>query len=235
MDLTVSHWTNAVAEAYSLLLTNITFARSAPPPKSVVITSPLAEDGKTTCAVNLAITLALRGSRPLLIDADLRRGVIHSTLGAERSPGLSEILTDQVSFEEAVRTIHVGEHGGTLQFLTTGSVPANPTVLLQSPAFPTLLSRLTSEFDMVIIDSPPANIISDASVLGLNADVALVVARAGMTESAALSYAVEQLGRLGVPLLGVVLNDIDFDKDAVYDASYRSHGASRYLSASSET
>jgi capsular exopolysaccharide synthesis family protein len=235
VELTISQWTNAVAEAYSLLLTNITFARSAPPPKSVVITSPLAEDGKTTCAVNLAITLALRGSRPLLIDADLRRGVIHASLGADRAPGLSEILTNRASFEEAVRTISVGDHGGELQFLTTGSVPANPTVLLQSPAFPALLGRVTAEYDMVIIDSPPANIISDASVLGLSADVALVVARAGMTESAALSYAVEQLNRLGVPLLGVVLNDIDFDKDAVYDASYRSHGASRYLSASSDT
>jgi capsular exopolysaccharide synthesis family protein len=231
VELTISQWTNAVAEAYSLLLTNITFART-PPPKSVVITSPLAEDGKTTCAVNLAITLALRGSRPLLMDADLRRGVIHTALDSDRAPGLSEVLSNKLPFEEAVRTIRVGQHGGSLHFLTTGAIPGNPTVLLQSAEFPALLGRLKAEYDMIIIDSPPANIISDASVLGLNADVALVVARAGMTESAALTYAVEQLTRLGVPLLGVVLNDINFDKDSVYDASYRSHGASQYLNAS---
>jgi len=228
VELSISQWTNALAEAYSLLLTSITFARSAPPSKSVVITSPLAGDGKTTCAVNLAITLALRGSRPLLMDVDLRRGVIHSALGGERSPGVSEILSNKVSFEEAVRTVKVGEHG-TLHYLATGSIPANPTALLQSSELPTLLARLTAEYDMVVIDSPPANIISDATVLGLNADVVLVVARAGMTDSAALTFAAEQLTRLGVPLFGVVLNDIDFQKDSVYDPTYRSYGASDYL------
>ena len=86
VELASSQWTNVVSEAYSLLLTNVTFARSTPP-KTVVITSPLAEDGKTTCAVNLAITLALRGGRALLIDADLRRGVVHRALGVERAPG----------------------------------------------------------------------------------------------------------------------------------------------------
>jgi polysaccharide biosynthesis transport protein len=234
VELTTSQWTNVVSEAYSLLLTNVTFARSTPP-KTVVITSPLAEDGKTTCAVNLAITLALRGGRALLIDADLRRGVVHRALGVERSPGLSEVLSERLPFTEAVRKIGIDRQGASLHFLTTGSIPANPAVLLQSPAYPELLEQLKDQYDMVIIDSPPANIISDASILGLNADVALVVARSGMTESASLAYAVEQLTRLGVPVLGVVLNDIDFDKDAAYDASYRSHGAREYLSASTES
>ena len=92
VELIVSRWTNVVAEAYSLLLTNVSFAGSGPAPKIIVITSPLAEDGKTTCSVNLAITLALRGSKILLIDADLRRGVVHTVLGAERAPGLSDML-----------------------------------------------------------------------------------------------------------------------------------------------
>jgi tyrosine-protein kinase Etk/Wzc len=235
VQLTSSQWTSVVSEAYSLLLTNVTFARNAPAPKTVVLTSPLAEDGKTTCAVNLAITMALRGSRVLLIDADLRRGVIHATFGTPRSPGLSEILSDELPFAQAVRTIQVGSQAGSLHFLTTGAVPPNPTVLLQSPAYPELLERLKGQYEMIIIDSPPANIISDASILGLNADVALVVARSGMTQSAALTYAVEQLTRVGVPLLGVVLNDIDFDKDAAYDASYRSRGGREYLSTSADS
>jgi capsular exopolysaccharide synthesis family protein len=234
-ELTVSRWTNIVAEAYSLLLTNVTFARSGPPPKIVVITSPLAEDGKTTCSVNLAITLALRGAKPLLIDADLRRGVVHTTLVGERGPGLSEVLSRALPPGEAIRTVKVGEHGGQLHFLSTGAIPPNPSALLDSPAFPALLARLREEYDTIIIDSPPANIISDASVLGLHADGVLVVARSGATETAALTSAVEQLTRVGVPLLGVVLNDIDFKREAAYDSTYRAYNSSQYLSAGTES
>jgi Mrp family chromosome partitioning ATPase len=79
------------------------------------------------------------------------------------------------------------------------------------------------------------NIISDASVLGLNADAVLMVARSGVTEAAALTYAVEQLTRVGVPLLGVVLNDIDFKREAVYDPSYRSYSPDQYASAAGES
>jgi capsular exopolysaccharide synthesis family protein len=236
LELTVSAWTNMVAEAYGLLVANISFSRTSPPTKVVVVTSPLAEDGKTTCAVNLAITLALRGSKTLLVDADLRRGVIHTALGSERAPGLSEVLSRSYPVNEAIRTIKVGEQGSLLHFLTTGAVPPNPSVLLESPGFTALIQRVKAEFDTVIVDSPPANIISDASVLGLAADGVLVVARSGVTESAALSHAVEQLTRVGVPLLGVVLNDIDFKRDAAYDSSYRGYSAaSQYLKALPES
>jgi polysaccharide biosynthesis transport protein len=235
LELTVSRWTNVVAEAYSLLLTNITFARTTPPIKVVVITSPLAEDGKTTCAVNLAITLALRGSKALLVDADLRRGVVHTTLGGERSPGLSEVLSGSLSVREVIRSIKVGEHGGQLHFVPTGKIPGNPSALLESSAFQNLVGQMRDEYDTVILDAPPVNIISDASVLGLNADAVLMVARSGVTEAAALTYAVEQLTRVGVPLLGVVLNDIDFKREAVYDPSYRSYSPDQYASAAGES
>jgi capsular exopolysaccharide synthesis family protein len=219
-----------VAEAYGLLIANVTFAR-ATPTKVLVITSPLAEDGKTTCAVNLAITLAMRGSKTLLIDADLRRGVIHTALGADRSPGLSDVLSRSFPVDQAVRAVKVGDQGGLLHYLTTGPVPPNPSVLLESSDFRAMVQRMKAEFDYVIIDSPPANIISDASILGHAADGVLVVARSGVTESTALSHAVEHLTRVGVPLLGVVLNDIDFKRDVGYDASYRAYAANQYLSA----
>ncbi len=235
LELTASRWTNIVAEAYSLLLTNVAFARTSPPVKIVAITSPLAEEGKTTCAVNLSITLALRGSKVLLVDADLRRGVVHTTLGADRVPGLSEVLSRSLPELEAIHSIKVGDHGGMLHFLTTGAIPSNPSALLESPGFSTLLGRLKEEYDTIILDCPPVNIISDASVLGLNADTVLIVARSGVTGSAALSDAVDQLTRVGVPLLGVVLNDIDFKRDAVYDSSYRSYNASYEVSASEQT
>jgi capsular exopolysaccharide synthesis family protein len=235
VELIVSRWTNVVAEAYSLLLTNVSFAKTGPAPRTIVITSPLAEDGKTTCAVNLAITLALRGVKTLLIDADLRRGVVHTVLGADRTPGLSDMLSRSLLPQEAVRSIKVGGDGGVLHFLTTGSIPPNPSALLESEDFRTLLNHFRDQYDTVVIDSPPANIISDASVLGRLADGVLLVARSGVTESAALSSAVEQLTRVGVTVTGVVLNDIDFKKESGYDSSYRSYEANRYLSAASES
>lgn len=234
IQLTVSSWGAAVAEAYGLLQTNLTFAHTGPPIKTVVITSPLAEDGKTTCATNLAITLALRGSRTLLVDADLRRGVVHAALDVSRAPGLSEVLSGSMQLNEVIRRVKVGQDGGELHFLTTGALPANPSGLLES-GFPRMMALAREQFDAVIVDSPPANIIGDASVLGLHADCVLVVARSGVTQSAALAYATEQLARVGVQMLGVVLNDIDFKREAGYDASYRQYTTSKYLSASRES
>ena len=230
-QLAISDWGRGVAEAYGLLQTNLAFAHSGPPIKVVVVTSPLAEDGKTTCATNLAITLALRGSSTLLIDADLRRGVVHVPFEVNRAPGLSEALVRPGFASDMIRSIRVGPENRELHFLTTGSLPANPSGLLES-GFPALLERLREQFDFIVIDSPPVNIISDASVLGLHADGVLVVARSGVTQSGALSYATEQLARVGVPLLGVVLNDIDFKRDAGYDSSYQAYAGNEYVKAS---
>jgi capsular exopolysaccharide synthesis family protein len=235
LELTVSRWTNIAAEAYSLLVTNISFARTHPPTKVVVITSPVAAEGKTTCAANLAITLTLRGAKVLLVDADLRRGVIHTLLGAERSPGLSEVLARPLPVRDAVRSIKVGDEGALLHFLPTGRVPSNPSSLLESPAFEAMLQQLKDEYDIIILDAPPVNIISDASILGLNADAVLMVARSGVTDATALRYGVEQLTRVGVPLLGVVLNDIDFKREALYDPSYRAYTANPYAGSAGES
>lgn len=226
-QLAVSDWGRGVADAYGILQTNLAFAHSGPPIKVVVITSPLAEDGKTTCATNLAITLALRGSSTLLIDADLRRGVVHVPFEVERAPGLSEALAQPAVAEQVTRKVWVGPEHHELNFLTTGALPANPSGLLEA-GLPALLKRLRETYEFIVIDSPPVNIISDASLLGLHADGVLLVARSGVTQSSALAYATEQLSRVGVPLLGVVLNDIDFKREAGYDPSYQQYASNTY-------
>jgi capsular exopolysaccharide synthesis family protein len=230
VTLALSQSGRVVAEAYGLLQTNLAFARAGSPIKVVVVTSPLAEDGKTTCATNLAITLALRGSKTLLVDADLRRGVIHSAFEAGRSPGLSEVLSGALSIDAAVRAAKVGDEGAELHFLTSGGLPVNPSGLLEA-GFEEFLTAARERFDTVVIDSPPVNIISDASLLGLHADGVLIVARSGFTHSTSLAYAAEQLMRVGVRVLGVVLNDIDFRREAGYDASYRYYAAYEPVSA----
>ena len=231
IQLRLSSWGAGVAEAYGLLQTNIAFAHAGRSIKVVVITSPLAEDGKTTCATNLALTLAMRGNRTLLVDADLRRGVVHVAFDTPRGPGLAEVLAGSASFGEAVRSVRVGPENSQLYFLPTGAPPANPSGLLES-GFANMLEGIREHFDSIIIDSPPANIISDASVLGLQADGVLVVARSGVTQASALASATEQLQRVGVPMLGVVLNDIDFKRESGYDSTYRAYTDSAYVSTS---
>jgi capsular exopolysaccharide synthesis family protein len=216
---------SAVAEAYSRLQTNLAFLRPRGENvlKTLVITSPLSGDGKTTSAVNLAVTLVTRGHRVLLIDADLRRGIINRVFGASRTPGLSDVIAGTTSIEAAVRGVSLGR-GGELHYLPTGSLPAQPAALLDSPALGDLLARLPSYYDRIIIDSPPINIVTDAALLSAHADGVLVIARSGVTATQALSFAMEQLRHVRAPVLGAVLNDVDFARDAAYDGNYRFQG-----------
>jgi capsular exopolysaccharide synthesis family protein len=209
-----------MAEAYGVLQTNIAFARPDAPVKTLVFTSPLAGDGKTTTAVNLSISLAQRGVRVLLVDADLRRGLVHSALGGGREPGLSEVLRGHTPFDAARRSVTVGERG-RLDFLPTGKLITDNVGQTGSPAMREFLLQAREEYDIVIVDTPPVNIITDAALLGSSADGVVLVARSGVTDAAALTYAVEQLRHVRAPLLGVVLNDIDLRRDAAYDSSYR--------------
>jgi capsular exopolysaccharide synthesis family protein len=216
---------SAVAEAYSRLQTNLAFLRPRGESvlKTLVITSPLSGDGKTTSAVNLAVTLVTRGHRVLLVDADLRRGIINRVFGASRTPGLSDVIAGTTSLEAAVRGVSLGR-GGELHYLPTGSLPAQPAALLDSPAMQELLERLPSYYDRIIIDSPPINIVTDAALLSAHADGVLVIARSGVTATQALSFAMEQLRHVRAPVLGAVLNDVDFARDAAYDGNYRFQG-----------
>jgi capsular exopolysaccharide synthesis family protein len=219
--LVVSGTGTPAAEAYGSLQTNIAFARRDLDVKTLVLTSPLPGDGKSTCAVNLALTLALRGLRTLLIDADMRRGMVHTAFNASKHPGLSDVLSGGTPVQDAIRHVEVGTERAVLHFLTCGGSPTTPYSLVDSPRMRQMLKQLTEQFDRIIIDTPPVNVVTDAALLGALADGVLLIARAGVTEAAALSYALEQLRHVRAPVLGVVLNDIDFRRDGAYDRTYK--------------
>ena len=220
MALRISTKAGGIAEAYGVLQTNIAFSRDEEPTRTLVFTSPFSGDGKTTTVVNLGISLAQRGSRVLLIDADVRRGVLHSVFGGAREPGLSEVLKGTSSFESALRTASVGQTG-TLYYLTTGKLFPGDYGLVASDGMLRLLAQVREEYDLVIVDTPPVNIITDAAVLAASADGVVLVARSGVTAGPALSYALEQLRHVRAEVLGVVLNDIDLHQDAAYDSTYK--------------
>jgi capsular exopolysaccharide synthesis family protein len=230
LSLSIPLTAGVIAEAYGVLQTNIAFSQVDSPVKTLVFTSPLPGDGKTTTVVNLALSLAHRGLRTLLIDGDVRRGVVHSVFGASREPGLSEVLRGILPFERARRGASVGERG-TMDYLTSGKLYPHDYGLVASTAMRDLLGRVRDEYDVVIVDTPPVNIMTDAAVLAAGADGVVLVARAGVTEAAALAYAVEQLGRVRARVLGVVLNDIDIRRDSAYDGTYKYFQAYEYSTA----
>jgi succinoglycan biosynthesis transport protein ExoP len=221
----------AVAEAYGILQTNIVFARSDRPVKIILLTSPLPGEGKTTSAINLALTLAQRGLKVLLIDADLRRGMLHGVFENLPGPGLSEVLEGKETFARAHGIAAVGQDY-TMHYLTAGKPDGSPSGLVASHEMRGLLERLREEYDAIVVDSPPVNVVTDASLLASLADGVIVVARSGVTEPGALTCALEQLEHVGAPVLGMVLNDVDPKRDAAYGGSYRYHDYGRYAHSS---
>jgi capsular exopolysaccharide synthesis family protein len=231
LQLVVANPGSVEAEAYSILQTNLSFARVEHPVKSLVLTSPLPGDGKTTNAINLASTMAERGLRTLLVDADLRRGTVHAAMSFPREPGLTDVLAGSSTIAAVLRSVTVGRDR-TLEVLTTGSLTHSPTPLLESQAMRSLMAELRQEYDFIVVDAPPVNIVTDAALLGALADGVLVVARAGTTDAAALSHAVQQLRHVRATILGVLLNDINFRRDASYDGAYRFYTYDQYRASS---
>jgi capsular exopolysaccharide synthesis family protein len=135
-----------------------------------------------------------------------------------------------MSFDQARGRIMVGEDA-TLDYLTTGTLPPNPSTLVESTAMRNLLERWREEYDGVIIDTPPVNVITDGALLGAHADGVVLVARAGVTQATSLGYALEQMRRVRAQVLGVLLSDIDFAREATYDPTYRYHRYEQYTTA----
>ena len=200
---------NPVSEAYRAFRTNITFLDLERPAQILVFTSPGPAEGKSTSAANLAITLAQQGTNALLMDCDLRRGIVHRVFGAEKMPGLTNVVLGDAKLSDAIHTVEVGE-GRTLDFLPTGTLPPNPSELLGSTRMRELVRQLRERYSHVLMDSPPLNVVTDAAVLGTIADGVILIARAGFTDRGAIRFARDQLEAVQAPLSGVVLNDVDF-------------------------
>jgi len=144
------------------------------------------------------------------------------------------VLSGTATLESAIQQVIVGE-SRPLHFLTSGRSEDSPAPLLESEVMRRLIESVQREYDLIIIDTPPVNIVTDAAVLGTFVDGVLVVARAGSTDRAALAYAVQQLRHVRAPILGVVLNDIDFRRDVSYDAAYRYYDDKQYRDVAGES
>jgi receptor protein-tyrosine kinase len=189
-------------EAFRLLRTNLQFLNLDRTPRSIVISSPLPGEGKTSTAVNLAIALAQTGRRVLLLDADLRRPKAAAMLGLERSVGFTTVLVGRAELKDAIQ-----RHSGSgIHFLASGPIPPNPTEVLQSNTARGLLDRLAEMYDMVIIDTPPLLPVSDAAILARDVDGAILVVRHGKTSKEQVRQTGQRLSQVDARLLGVAVN-----------------------------
>ncbi len=208
------------AEAYRSLRTNLNYLTPPKAPRVIVVTSALPGDGKTTTAVNLAVTLAHQGQRVILIDAETRRGTVHDVFGIPPAPGFFDLMYGQASPGECIRRVAM-ESGGTIDVLPLGSAPSvNPADLLVAQRLQPLFERLRQQYDYVLLDTPPLNLFTDSALIGAQADALLLVARADRTDREELRFAVAQLRNVQVNLAGAVLNDVEFRRSARYRSGY---------------
>lgn len=208
------------AEAYRSLRTNLNYLTPPKAPRVIVVTSALPGDGKTTTAVNLAVTLAHQGQRVILIDAETRRGTVHDVFGIPPSPGFFDLMYGQASPGECIRRVAM-ESGGTIDVLPLGSAPSvNPADLLVAQRLQPLFERLRQQYDYVLLDTPPLNLFTDSALIGAQADALLLVARADKTDRDELRFAVAQLRNVQVNLAGAVLNDVEFRRGSRYRSGY---------------
>ncbi|WP_408898126.1 polysaccharide biosynthesis tyrosine autokinase [Nocardioides sp. R1-1] len=192
----------ARTEAFRLLRTNLQFIDLDHQPRCLVISSAVPGEGKTMTSTNLAVALAQTGRNTLIIDADLRRPRVASTLGLDPAIGLTTALVGKTEIHDAIQ---VHEASG-LHVLASGAKPPNPTEILQSKITHDLIRRLRSSYDMVIIDAPPLLPVADASVLAKLADGVIIVVRHAKTTKDQVNEAINRLNQVGARLYGVVVN-----------------------------
>ena len=192
----------AVSESYKTIRTNLQFLlnRSAGC-KVIAVSSAQAQEGKTTNSVNLAISFSQLGKKVLLIDADLRRPTIAKKLKIENTDGLSGVLAGFSTPEQSIVNINT-----YLSVLPSGAIPPNPSELLASAEFEQMLTNLKEKFDVIIIDTAPVGIVSDALSVGRLTDGVLIIVKAKSTTYSDFEKVVDSLKLANITLLGAVLN-----------------------------
>jgi len=207
-----------LAESYRRLRTNVQYAQLDKPLKSIMITSANPREGKSTTVSNLAIAFAQTEKKVLLVDADMRRPVLHTLFCLPEDPGLTDLLFGKSVFEEVVqKDVHKN-----LDIVGCGTVPPNPAEILGSRKMQEFVDQINQIYDVVLFDAPPLLAVTDAAVLATGVDGAILVVSAGKTRAPAIERVLEFITGVGGKVLGVVLNNFDIRKAyGGYYGSYR--------------
>ena len=212
----------AAKEAYRTIRTNLMFSLAKKGCRTILFTSSVQGEGKTTTAANVAFSLARSNKKVLLVDLDLRRPRVHRLVKKPNSPGLTNILSGFSTVEEACHR----KVFPNLDVICAGTLSPNPSELVASEGMAELLKKMQPEYDFIILDTPPVNVVSDALTLVDHIDGIILIVRPNFTPRKEVQKAIEQIRFVGGKILGVVANAVTTEKKRAYGryGNYGSYG-----------
>lgn len=202
---------SVAAEAYRTLRTNLFYALVDDPPRVIAVTSPGPREGKSMTCANLGVVLAQAEKRTLILDCDLRRPTMHGIFGLRNFRGLVDVVAGGMEPRKAWREPLYG-----LKVMTAGPIPPNPAELLGSRRFAEFLSGVREEFDYVLLDAPPTELVSDPVILATQADGVLLVVNAQSTRKGSVRSSIRSLEAVEAKVLGTVMNSVRSSRNGYY-------------------
>lgn len=221
--LALENPTDPAIESLRSLRTSLHFALLEAKNNIVMITGPSPSIGKSFISSNFAAVLATGEQRILLIDADMRKGYLHKLLNQKVSPGLSDLISENASIDEAIHTVAVGND--KMDIITRGKTPPNPSELLMHSNFEKLLNKFSESYDLILIDTPPVHAVTDPTIIGKHSGVVFMVARSEHHSMKEIEYAVTRLSQTGIETKGFIFNGYN-PKKSTY--GYGGYGYSYY-------
>jgi len=203
-----------ISEAYRTLRTNIKFSSLDKPLNTIMVTSAVPQEGKTTNCVNLALTIAESGKKVIIVDADFRVPLIHKVFNSDSKPGLTNVLVDNKKLSEVIKKADGID--ANLYYIPCGPIPPNPSELLGSDKMKTIIEELKQQADTIIFDSPPTIGFADSLVLANQLDGVVLLLSSGEVSRDAAKQAKSLLEKAKAKILGVVLNKVDIKRESYY-------------------
>jgi tyrosine-protein kinase Etk/Wzc len=219
--LAIDNPTDPAIESLRSLRTSLHFALLEAKNNIVMITGPSPGIGKSFISSNFAAVIASSEQRVLLIDADMRKGYLHNLLNKNVSPGLSDLISDNVTLEEVIHTVQVGENN--LDIITRGQTPPNPSELLMHSNFEKLLDKLSGMYDLILIDTPPVHAVTDPSIIGKHSGTTFMVIRSNQHNMKEIEHAMTRLAHTGIETKGFIFNAYIAPKNGYGGYGYHSY------------
>ena len=214
---TADNLRSPVAEAFRSFRTNIQFSNVDKHIKSIVVTSSVQGEGKSTVAFNLAVSTAQTEKKVLLIDTDFRKPSVFSYIKPKHFMGLTNIIVQDIDYRDVLQ---VDDDLKNLDIIISGPIPPNPCEILGSAKMRNFMKELDQEYDMIILDSPPVGLFTDAAVLSTMVSGVILVCASGETKREDIGKSIDSLNKVGANLIGVVMNKVKHKKSSSYNSYY---------------
>ena len=199
------------AEAYRSLRSNIEYSGFDEKYRVIAVTSAMPKEGKSTTSGNLALALSQNGHKVLLVDCDMRRPSLHKKFNITNAHGIAEVIVRKKEFNEVAK-----RYDENLTILTAGKIPPNPSEMLASNAMSSFIKEAKENFDYIVLDTPPLQVVTDAQILSAKADGVLLVVKAEETKREAVSSSVDLIKKVNGKIIGTVLNAVENKKKQYY-------------------